>query len=176
MIIALLVALAIGVMIGLKASKPRLITKVETVEKTIVEIDTVLIPTTRTVTLTKYVPRTVYSTPDTIKEFVMVGKKNFMDTVRIDETMKIMYDIEVLGELNSLSLGYIDTRPDKQITRVITNYESPKGLYVGGSVGINNLSVGAQYNQGKNVYGLSYNIVNPIQSQSISLSYFRRIY
>jgi hypothetical protein len=166
----------ISAIIGMRLSKPKTVYYKQTEFTETTTIDTFYVERVRVVPKIKIVPRLVYSTPDTVTEFVVLGKKNYMDTVQIDSSFKVIYDIHMRGELDSLSIGYIDTRSEMRIVKDEIKTYYPKGLYGGGSVGINNVSVGVQYNDNKNVYGIQYNLFNPIKSHSVSLSYFRRIF
>jgi hypothetical protein len=171
-----MVVSVISAIVGMRLSKPKTIIKkeIEVVEST--TVDTFYVDRVKIVPKIKVVPKLIYSEPDTVVQFAALGKKNYMDTVQVDSSMKVIYDIYTRGEVDSLFIGYIDTRPEMRIVRETTKIQTPKGLYAGGIASVNSISLGLQYNDNKNMYGIQYSLLNPIKSHSVSLSYFRRIY
>lgn len=106
--------------------------------------------------------------------------RTYVDTVHYDN-LSVSYDLAVSGQMESLRLGYIDTRPEiiKRITetKTITNTVSPKGVYIGVGLGSNfkdfhSPSIQLSYLKRKQILSIGYDPFNTYGSITYSFKLF----
>lgn len=109
----------------------------------------------------------------------------YKDTVVIEEGLTLNYRAKVLGRLDSISLGYVDTRPIKTViktetvTETVTVKVPPRGLYVGLTSDVNlSTSANVTYLGGKNMMGVGVKLNDvPYGNPSkYSVTYSRRLF
>jgi hypothetical protein len=178
-----LILIAIGLLIGMlifKKDKDITESSVERIRQT---VDTVYIEREpEVVVITKKVPL-----PYKVVELVTIHdsvkaplnatnfKKNYRDTLEVSPKFKLTYDLVTLGDLESISLGYVDERPSIVIREKTVIDKVPKGLYIGIS---SNLSTGLLYQANKNMVGLSIDLKNPNlrEPSKYHISYYRKLF
>jgi hypothetical protein len=175
--------IAIGFIIALLVlDKPKEVTEksVEVIRQT---VDTVYIerePEVIRITKTVPLPYKVYQyvgINDTIQLPLSAAKykKNYKDTLEVSPQFKLTYDLVTTGDLDSIYLGYIDTRATMMLMQKSTVVKPNRGLYVGVSTDV---TAGLLYQFNRNVIALDTrlgkgNIKDP---SNYRLSYYRKLF
>lgn len=111
-------------------------------------------------------------------------KRQYSDSVKRD-SITITYFAQTHGTLDNISLDFKDYRAEKTIIRTITKDSTtiitkhPGGLFIGigSNLGLNELSPHVQYVNGRNIFGVKYNLIGTqTPLQNVGLTYSRQLF
>jgi hypothetical protein len=137
---------------------------------TVIKVDTVYVP--RILTVTKYVDKPTLVT--VYKDRVVKVKqedgtptllaRKYKDNVEVSKDLSVDYTANTTGTLDSIKLKVTDTRPDKVITKTITNTttltKNSTGLYIGAFGSKSSLGPEIQLVRPKFSVGGGYDVIN----------------
>jgi hypothetical protein len=122
---------------------------------------------------TKTIP-VPYEVTVVTKDNETLTKRKYKDVIHYGDSLSVSYDAYVTGTLDSLSLGVIDSRPDKVVykTQEIQISKPNNGFYIGATVTPTALIPGVQFHAEKNIIGVGFNVATKFPQ----LSYHRRLF
>lgn len=156
----------------------KLVTKIDTLYKKQNVYVPVPVPTTVTTTDTIYKEGT--------KELVYIPKvvREYADSSKVSDSVYVGYKAKVTGTLDKIDLTYSNRksivvihRTDSVFTKTTITKPS-RGLYIGASLGLNEISPHLQFVNNKNIYGVKYNIVGSGSSTpaNFGVTYSRKLF
>ena len=93
----------------------------------------------------------------------VVYKRTYSDTVSLDVGLSVLYLAHVTGSLDNISLGYIDSRPEKiriiETTNTITETRTidPNGFYLGANLHtLSGVGINGNYLHKRHLGSVSY--------------------
>jgi hypothetical protein len=175
----ILVSIAFGFLLcfSIIGEKTRVETKIlKGVE--VLKTDTVYVPKPYPIIKEKIVyVKTPYKTVKLDTVYLVSSKNYYRDTLEVEKGFKLTYFASTIGTLDSLTLGYIDSRPDRLIKETVI--KQPRGLYIGATSNLNlDTSVGLLLLKNKNIIGASVklNQDNFSSPTKYNVSYYRRLF
>jgi hypothetical protein len=176
-----LLCIALGFLVAMLLVKPKEQLKILKGESTTV-IDTVYVPKIKPI-IVKQEVRVIKPYKEIILDtvFLVKSRNYYKDTVEVEKDFKITYHALTTGTLDSLTIGYVDSRATMIIREATstTIVKEPKGLYIGATSDLSfNTSAGVLLLKDKNIIGASVklNQVNFSNPTKYNVSYYRKLF
>jgi hypothetical protein len=176
-----LLLVAVGFLLCLFIIEPKTVKETKILKgDAITTIDTIYVKSSPKIKIKEVVVKIPYKTTK-IDTVYVTSRNYYKDTIEVEKDFKITYSASTTGTLDSLTLGYVDSRA-KIIVREATTttiVKESKGLYIGGTSDIAlNSSVGVLLMKEKNIIGASVklNQVNFSSPTKYNVSYYRKLF
>jgi hypothetical protein len=175
-----LLLVAVGFLLCLFIMEPKTIKETKILKGVVTTIDTVYVKTPPKIKIQEVIVKIPYKTTK-IDTVYVTSRNYYRDTVKVEEGLQLTYHALTTGTLDSLTLGYVDSRPTRIIREATTTtiVKESKGLYIGATSDLElNATAGVLLLKDKNIIGASVklNQVNFSNPTKYNVSYYRKLF